>query len=277
VRCSTIRRSRSSFRRITRRIGSDRAHQDRPIDAPTLAYLLRADLIPDVQLPDEATWERRKLVTYRRLLLKRRTTIKSAIHSQLNQKLLDPEDRCPFTGAGRAALAALPLGELDRYLLDSALLRLDAIDTRIESAAKRRIRIAAGDESVQLLMTVPGVGTTVAVGIAAAIVDVRLFSTPVGGSLRSRLDHRAQLGLRAASRDRSSAGSRAQQLTARRHLPPYATQATLRYRRHRARTKAHGRDPAHAHRATAVSPRLDLANALSTASRPAHQQPMRLD
>ncbi len=148
------------------------------IDAATLAHLLRADLIPEVKLPDEATWQRRKLVTHRRLLVKQRTAIKNAIRSQLNQQLLDPEDQRLFTAAGRARLQALPLAELDRFLLDSALELLDGIDRRVNAVDAQFAAVARDDASVQLLMTLPGVDVTVAVGLAAAIGDIRRFATP---------------------------------------------------------------------------------------------------
>ena len=148
------------------------------IDAATLAHLLRADLIPEVVLPDEVTWQRRKLVTHQRLLVKQRTATKNAIRSQLNQQLLDPEDQRLFTAAGRAALQALPLAALDRFLLDSALDLLDGIDRRVDAVDAQLAAVARDDASVQLLMTLPGVGVTVAVGLAAAIGHIQRFATP---------------------------------------------------------------------------------------------------
>jgi transposase len=184
------------------------------IDASKLAQLLRGDLIPEVHLPDLRTWERRKLITRRRLLIKHRTALKNAVRSQLNQKLLDPDGSSPFTSAGRAALGTLELGELDRFLLENTLASLDALQARIEAVEARLNRIAAEDESVRLLMTLPGVATTVAAGLAAAIGDVRRFATPghlaaylglvpstlsVRPALLPRRDHQARLELRPPS------------------------------------------------------------------------------
>jgi len=148
------------------------------IDASTLAHLLRAELIPEVALPDEGTWEQRRLITHRRLLIKQRTALKNAIRSQLSQKLLDRSEVNWFTQAGRRALAQLPLGELDRFLLESTLASLDAVSTCIESLDERIRAIARQDPSVRLLMTVPGVGPTVAVGLIAAIGDIARFPSP---------------------------------------------------------------------------------------------------
>ena len=53
------------------------------VDAFTLARLLRADFIPEVQMPDQETWALRQRVSHRRLLVKQRTATKNTIHAVL--------------------------------------------------------------------------------------------------------------------------------------------------------------------------------------------------
>lgn len=58
------------------------------IDARTLAHLLRADLVPEVAMPDEATWELRQLTAHRQFLGKRLVAVKNTLRGALNKRLL---------------------------------------------------------------------------------------------------------------------------------------------------------------------------------------------
>jgi hypothetical protein len=59
------------------------------IVAWTLAYLLRADLVPEVAMPDEATWELGHLTAHRQFLGKRLVAVKNTVRGVLNNRLLD--------------------------------------------------------------------------------------------------------------------------------------------------------------------------------------------
>ena len=85
------------------------------VDAFTLAKLLRADFLPEVQLPDPKAWALRQLVSHRRLLVKQRTATKNSIHAVLNRrsqpeqrsllKACSPMDEEPGTPCCRIVLA----------------------------------------------------------------------------------------------------------------------------------------------------------------------------
>ena len=70
----------------------------------------------------------------------------------------------------------LPPGE--RFLVDNALDLLEAIEMRLEAADQELLKTAAIEEQAHLLMTIPGVGVTVAVGLLAAIGDISRFPSP---------------------------------------------------------------------------------------------------
>jgi transposase len=148
------------------------------VDAHTLAQLLRADLIPAVQMPDADTWRLRQLISHRRLLVKHRTAAKNTIHAQLNRQLIHYPGADLFAGPGRRWLRGLELGEPERFLADNALAHLEAVETRIRAVDAELLQIASVEEPVKLLMTIPGIGVTVAIGFVAAIGDVHRFETP---------------------------------------------------------------------------------------------------
>jgi transposase len=161
----------------TRAIADAKVKTDR-IDAAVLAQLLAADFLPEVWTPDEATRGRRRQVAHRSSLLQQRTRLRNRVQAILHRNLLD----CPFSDAfgkgGRRWLAeaALPTGE--RGQVESALRLLDALEAEVAIADTEVAEETLGDERVQRLMTIPGVGATTAFALVAVIGDVGRFPRP---------------------------------------------------------------------------------------------------
>jgi transposase len=148
------------------------------VDAQILAQLLRAGFIPEVAMPDAATWELRQLVSHRRHLVKHRVALKNMIHALLNGRLLHYEGRRPFTQKGRRWLAGLELEPGERFMLDNALRLLDATDQSIAAADAELVQRAVFEQKIRLLMTIPGINVTAAAGLVAAIGDIERFESP---------------------------------------------------------------------------------------------------
>lgn len=148
------------------------------VDAYTLARLLQADFLPEVTLPDEPTWAQRQLVAHRRLLVKQRVAIKNTIRSALNRRLLPSPEGNPFSARARRWMRSLELPAAERFLLHNSLALLEAIDQSIAAADAELLQMAAIEEQARLLMTIPGVSVNVALGLLAAIGDIRRFPAP---------------------------------------------------------------------------------------------------
>jgi transposase len=148
------------------------------VDAYTLARLLQADFLPSVELPDEKTWALRKLVSHRRLLVKQRVAIKNSILASFHRCLISPPEGDAFSVRGRRWMRSVELSPAERFLVDNALDLLEAIEERIDATDQQLLKTAAIEEQARLLMTIPGVGVTVAMGLLAAIGDIRRFPSP---------------------------------------------------------------------------------------------------
>ena len=148
------------------------------VDAYTLARLLRADYLPEVELPDASTWALRQLVTHRRLLVKQRTATKNTIRGALNRRLVALPEGEAFSKKTRRWMRGLELPDTERFLLHNSLDLLEAIDERVAAADAELTRLAAEREQTRLLMTIPGVGLQVSLGLLAAIGDIQRFPTP---------------------------------------------------------------------------------------------------
>ena len=148
------------------------------IDAYTLARLLQADFLPEVVLPDPSIWALRQLVAHRRLLVKQRIAIKNTIRSALNRRLIPQPEGDPFSGKARRWMRSLELPPSERFLLHNSLDLLEAIDERIAAADAELLATGAAEQQARLLMTIPGVGVNVALGLLAAIGDIHRFPSP---------------------------------------------------------------------------------------------------
>jgi transposase len=148
------------------------------VDAHTLAQLLRADFLPEVALPDEETWALRQLVAHRRLLVKQRVALKNTIRSALNRRLIPSWEGDPFSGRARRWMRSLDLPGAERFLVHNSLDLLEAVDARIAAVDGELLQAASMKTQAALLMTIPGVGANVAVGLLATIGDVHRFSSP---------------------------------------------------------------------------------------------------
>jgi transposase len=148
------------------------------IDAHILAQLLRADFIPEVAMPGEDTWALRQLMTHRQLLARHRTAARNAVCGILNRKLLKPPLKELFGPSGRKWILTQRYTDIERLMLDNDLAHLDALDERIRVVEVKLRALASHSIDVKLLMTIPGVNVTVAIGLVAAIGDIARFDSP---------------------------------------------------------------------------------------------------
>jgi hypothetical protein len=104
--------------------------------------------------------------------------VKNTIRGIINKKLLT----CPFvellSPSGRVWLGKQTFDDTEQFILDSSLSVLDSLQERV-AAVDEKLRCHARIEvQAKLLMTIPGVNVTVAIGLLSAIGDVSRFPSP---------------------------------------------------------------------------------------------------
>lgn len=158
----------------TRAIAEARIKTDK-IDAQTLAHLLRANLLPESYVPDADTRCLRHIVRHRATLVKVQTSLKNQIHALLAQTGIQHAYTDLFGKAGKQFLEQLELGEVRSLALHNYLDVLDLIQTKIKETNRFMSDWVKGRKDVELLESMPGVGTYSAVLILGEIGNIDRF------------------------------------------------------------------------------------------------------
>lgn len=147
------------------------------IDAMVLAKLHAAGFLPEVWQPDEATERLRRQVARRATTVQSRTRVKNRIQSVLHANLILPYKGDLFSGKGRTWLATQPLEDDERTTINGWLAELDRLAEDLARVDASLAKVGLGDDRLRRLMTITGINLTVAVGLVAAIGDVKRFSS----------------------------------------------------------------------------------------------------
>lgn len=149
------------------------------IDAGVLANLYAAGFLPEVWTPDAATERLRRLVARRNQVVRHRTRLKNETHAILHAHLVPP---CPhadlFSRVGRAWLERQALPDDEQAAIRRHLRELDTLSEDLAVLDQAIGEATLDSPVVRRLLTVTGINVTVAAGLAAAIGDVRRFSSP---------------------------------------------------------------------------------------------------
>jgi transposase len=148
------------------------------VDAHMLAQLLRTRFIPEVEMPDAATWALRELVSHRRFLGRQRVALRNRVASLVNGRLYHCPWESLFGAAGRKWLAQQEFSEEERLILTSTLRLHDQVEMELKDLDQKLRGCASQMLPAKLLITIPGVNVAVAVGFVSAIGDVKRFESP---------------------------------------------------------------------------------------------------
>lgn len=149
------------------------------VDAKVLNELARSNLkLPTCYMPDDEEFALREHLRARTDLVRMRTMIKNRIHAVLHRRgILTPAGGL-FTQSGEKFLAAVPIDEAGRSILNRYGQLLKDTDARIaESTRELRVvmRRPRWAKAAALLQTVPGVGMFTALTILAELGDLKRF------------------------------------------------------------------------------------------------------
>lgn len=158
----------------TKAIASARIKTDE-LDAKTLAHLLRSDLVPMAYIPTIEEQEARDLSRARCQMVKQQTWIKNQIHSLLTKENLIPNVTDLFGKKGTDWLLKQKLTDNNKVILREFLKYLSDVKLKISNFDKEIERKAKLNPRVEILKSIPGVGTITAYILASEIGDPKRF------------------------------------------------------------------------------------------------------
>jgi transposase len=154
-------------------------------DALKLAHLSSLNQLSEVYLPPRRIRQWRSLIHYRQTLVARRTATKNRIRAILDREALRlPAGKSGWTAKRVAALRELSrsveacgLDDLWRGQLWEELDHLDRLEASLKRVTAALDEFSTGDQRVQRLRTIPGVGPRLAEVVALAIDDSHRFAS----------------------------------------------------------------------------------------------------
>lgn len=153
-------------------------HKSDRLDALKLAQLSAMDQLPTVHMPSPERRAHRELIRYRQTLVKRATAIKNTIRAILTRRGMRwPAGKTGWTKARVMELRDMARGRgVWRLQLREELEQLEGVQASIARVETELERIAARDEGVRLLRTIPGVGPRVSEAVVAVLDDPHRFA-----------------------------------------------------------------------------------------------------
>lgn len=148
------------------------------IDATVLAQLKRTGYLPESYAPPREIRERREVHRFRISLVRIQTGLKNRVHAVLAKLGIEHPWTDLFGAAGREFLSSLSLPEAYQLELESCLRLLDRVGEEIRLVQKEIRKTVKEDPRAQLLMSVPGIGETLAYLILYEVGEISRFSSP---------------------------------------------------------------------------------------------------
>ncbi len=148
------------------------------LDAQGLATLMRNGTLPAVWIPPGDLRDQRELPRMRMAFVNIRTKLKNRIHAALAKYAIVIEEPSDIFGVKGRRLLAEAMNELPpetRHSVEEQLHLLDQVQDAIEETGKRILRIIRADHTMQLLDTMPGVGSVLSIVIALEVGEVSRF------------------------------------------------------------------------------------------------------
>ena len=146
------------------------------IDSETLAHLLRADLIPQAYAPSKDIRAIKRVLRQRMFFVRIRTMLKNRIKALLAQHSVDiPEVSDLYGKKGLQWLKGLKLPEPDGKLLHEDLNLLLVLNERIAATESLISELSSGDDAVDWLLSLPGIGKFLSVLIRYEVDNIDRF------------------------------------------------------------------------------------------------------
>ena len=158
-----------------RAIAEARIKSDK-IDSEILAHLLRTDLIPQAYAPSKETRALKRVLRQRLFLVQLCTMVKNRIRALLAQREIQVPDVSDLFGKqGMIWLKTVSLPQPDGTLLQEDRELLEFLRGNVKTTEKLIEQLAANDEAIRWLRSLPGIGVFLSVVILWEVEEIQRF------------------------------------------------------------------------------------------------------
>jgi transposase len=145
-------------------------------DAATIAEFLEKDMLPEAKLCTEQSEQLRRLIKVRTTLVRTTVTVKNQIHALLTG--LGMQDSKASLQSKRGRQKILDALKAENGLVVQPLFEtIERLEENVKMIEKELEKLTEGDETVRLLLTIPGCGPITAWTIRAFTDDINRFSS----------------------------------------------------------------------------------------------------
>lgn len=149
------------------------------IDARTLAYLLHANLIPEVYVPPKAIRKQKDILRQRCWLVRLQTALKNRIHQILARNHVENLGFKDLFGVGGMRfLTTLSLPNPDQKILQQDLAIYNVIHKQIKITTQWVNEALSENRYRTILLSLPGLGEILSALVALEIADIKRFAYP---------------------------------------------------------------------------------------------------
>lgn len=162
--------------RQAKAIAETKAKTDK-LDARTLAWLLKNELVPEVFIPPLEARQLRDVFRHRTYMLKKRTGFKNRVHAMLNKWGVEKSSVSDLFGSGgRSFLAELELAPPRELVIEHSLETIDRLTEKIEEVDDYLDEHPQRPSAmVERLKTTPGFAQRLSMHASLEIVDISRF------------------------------------------------------------------------------------------------------
>jgi transposase len=155
-------------------VGARRIKTDRR-DAEVLSEVSCRIDVPSVHLPSEQSRQRKSMVGSREALVQARTSLINNVRGWLRTKLIKVASGATKTFPARVHTKLEEHPDGIPEFVERLLIVIEALNEQIAAATDELEQLAKGDETCELLMTAPGVGSITTTSYTATLDDITRF------------------------------------------------------------------------------------------------------
>jgi len=147
-------------------------------DSYKLAKLLRLGELPEVHLPSRESEELRSITRYRKSIGEETTVLKNRVHAILSSYgiSIDATDIFGKKGVAEIQKASKVLSDTDGFILSSIIDRISHLLEEERRVEDKMASMLMGNESVERLMTIPGINVYSAAVIISEMDEISRFA-----------------------------------------------------------------------------------------------------